>query len=94
MIPNKKFKYGSQNFRLLEALNCGPVTTDQLLYQLRFGSHVRRMKDVRDYLETIGFTIITKQINCKCFEYHIETIKPSWFYWLKGLFQQRQGQEG
>ncbi len=68
------------------------VTTGQLLYDLRLGSHPRRMKDVRDYLETIGYTVITKQISNKSFEYYLAplTEKASWWQWLKGLFKQRQ----
>ncbi len=68
------FTPGSQNYRLLEWLKHGPATTGDLLYdaRLRFGSHPRRVKAVRDYLETIGYTLITSQIKNNLFSYHIE----------------------
>jgi hypothetical protein len=94
MIPNK-FGYSTQNYRLLEALNCGPVNTGQLLYELKFGSHVRRMKDVRDYLGTIGYTIRKKRLNQKSWEYFLVPLQErvGWWLWIKQLFQQRQVQE-
>jgi len=71
-IPNK-FTPRSQNYRLLHHLiHQGPVTTGNLLYDLRFGSHPRRVKEVRDYLETIGYTLVTSKIKNNLFSYHIE----------------------
>jgi hypothetical protein len=90
MIPNR-FKYQSQNYRLLQALNYGPITTGQLLYELKFGSHVRRMKDVKTYLNTIGYTIVKKSIGNHCYEYRLAAGKPiGWWAYIKNLFQQRQ----
>jgi hypothetical protein len=69
-IPNP-FRPGSQNYRLLEWLKQRPATTGDLLYSLRFGSHPRRVKEVRDYLETLGYKVVTSQIKSNLFQYRI-----------------------
>ena len=95
MIPNK-FTYGSQNFRLLQALNYGPVNTQQMLHspELRFGSPPRRKKDVQKYLETIGYTIVKKSIGNHCYEYRLARLpeKVGWWQHIKNLFVQRKEQ--
>ena len=76
MIIND-FKRDTQNYRLLQGLIAGPVNTHQLLYspEFRFGSHVRRMKDVKDYLQDQDFTIVKRSIGSKCFEYSIKKLE-------------------
>jgi hypothetical protein len=96
MIKNP-FGFQTQNYRLLEALKYGSVNTQQLLYDLHFASHVRRMKDVKDYLETIGYTIRKKRLNKKSWEYHIELLPEEvllqWVKnWIKGHRAKQQQQ--
>jgi hypothetical protein len=96
MITNN-FTFGSQNFRLLKWLLNSPVNTYQLLHApgLAFGSHVRRIKDVKDYLRQYGYTIAKKRISKDCWEYRIEMLpeKLSWWQHIRGLFQQKARQE-
>ncbi len=88
------FKPGSQNHRLLEALKQGSVYT-QSRYgdpSLRFGYLSRRIKDVKEYLEPRGLTIIKTKLTPDNNKYHIAPLpeKVGWWQWLKSLLRKEQ----
>lgn len=78
------FKLNSQNFRLLEALKQGPITTTQIVIGLFIFNHTRRISDLREK----GFIVIAKPISNGLWEYSLLTKaqpdkiienKPYWF---------------
>ena len=92
MNIQNKFPRDSQNHRLLQALLYGPITTGQLLYDLKFGSHRDRVYECRKYLKTVGFTITKKSLGNGCYEYRIARLqeKVSWWSWVKSLIRKEQ----
>jgi len=97
----KFLKPGSQNSRLLTALQLGSVFTQERYSNpdLRFGYLSRRIKDIKEYLEPKGLTVKIKRIAPRNFAYWIEKLEKKEKRWSprqlydavkRFLFRQRQ----
>lgn len=71
--PKNPFKWGSQNYRVYELLTYGPATGLDL-NKLGILSHTRRVSDLREHLEPLGWTVRATMIAAspRIYEYRIE----------------------
>lgn len=62
---------GSQNYRLYERLLEGEVTNGEMLFQLRIGSHTRRVSDLRERLKPHLMDVEARRIDKGLFSYRL-----------------------
>ncbi|PKN20916.1 MAG: hypothetical protein CVU71_03815 [Deltaproteobacteria bacterium HGW-Deltaproteobacteria-6] len=62
--PGSFFRWGSQNYQVYERLLAGGITSAEM-HKLNFLSHTKRISDVREKLNPLGYDVVCEVFSGK-----------------------------